>query len=57
MQLARLLRERVNLGPAVIAPRTSLGICTSVHRPAAAFEVRLHAADEAMYAAKQLGTH
>ncbi|MFE9405291.1 GGDEF domain-containing protein [Streptomyces sp. NPDC006530] len=55
--LSRALRNTsVDVGQAVLVPLVSLGICLPSHRPAAPLTERLHAADQAMYAAKTLGT-
>ncbi|MET8808140.1 GGDEF domain-containing protein [Streptomyces sp. NPDC004546] len=55
--LIRRLQESVDIDrPAPIVPRVSIGICRPADSPGAPFDLRLRAADEAMYGAKQLGT-
>ncbi|MFD8034680.1 GGDEF domain-containing protein [Streptomyces sp. NPDC059717] len=55
--LVRLLQDSVDIdGPALLSPRVSIGICSPDDRPSLPFDVRLRAADEAMYTAKTLGT-
>ncbi|OAR24317.1 hypothetical protein A8W25_18025 [Streptomyces sp. ERV7] len=55
--LSHALRNTpIDVGQAVLVPRISLGICLPHHRPTAPLAERLHAADQAMYAAKTLGT-
>ncbi|MFD9629911.1 GGDEF domain-containing protein [Streptomyces violascens] len=50
------LTEPVAIGATALHPRVSVGICGPDTRPGAPLPVRLRTADEAMYAAKTLGT-
>ncbi|WP_262063956.1 GGDEF domain-containing protein [Streptomyces sp. STR69] len=55
--LVHRLQQSVDIDePAPLSPRVSIGFCRPADRPGLPFDVRLRAADEAMYAAKSLGT-
>ncbi|WP_372408670.1 GGDEF domain-containing protein [Streptomyces luteireticuli] len=55
--LSALISAPLDTGGVTLAPRASIGLCHTAHRPGAELSELLRGADEAMYTAKRLGDH
>ncbi|GAA3053406.1 hypothetical protein GCM10020000_39030 [Streptomyces olivoverticillatus] len=55
--LSARLSAPLDTGRVTLAPRASIGLCRTSHRPGAGLSDLLRGADEAMYTAKRLGEH
>ncbi|MCA6095862.1 GGDEF domain-containing protein [Streptomyces sp. SCA3-4] len=55
--LSARLSAPLDTGRVTLAPRASIGLCHTGHRPGAGLSDLLRGADEAMYAAKRCGDH
>ncbi|GHC36060.1 GGDEF domain-containing protein [Streptomyces cinnamoneus] len=55
--LSARLSAPLDTGRVTLAPRASIGLCHTGHRPGAGISDLLRGADEAMYAAKRCGDH
>lgn len=55
--LSALISAPLDTGGVTLAPRASIGLCRTDHRPGAGLSDLLRGADEAMYTAKRLGHH